>query len=161
MSQKQQEHAQKVDAEGRCIVCGKAEDGRTRGLCSADYRRLRRAKSKLPPEKQDAFEKSLVEQGLLLPSRQGDRGLTDDAFADALAPGRTWTRCRRIQGVKSLGIGSCQRMCSPFRIYCTWLSRRQPPSSRSGLTILQSVSSSGSRGRCSSTTTLAASRLAT
>lgn len=68
------------DQEGRCIVCGKKSRDRRRGLCIADYNRFRNALAQVPPDQRGRFEKLLIEQGKLLPSRQGKRLDDENAY---------------------------------------------------------------------------------
>jgi hypothetical protein len=71
------------DAKNHCLVCGEIKPLQ-RGLCEADYQRFRRQRDKLPADQQDAFEEMLINKGLLLPSRQGQRNV-ENVFADELA----------------------------------------------------------------------------
>jgi hypothetical protein len=59
-----------------CLICGlkKSENNRIRrGLCVNHYQQFQRALSGIEPSKQDAFEQMLIDNGQLLPSRQGQR----------------------------------------------------------------------------------------
>jgi len=67
-----------------CLVCG-ASGRLRRGLCQTDYERYRRAKERLPEDRRGAYEEECVARGILLPSRQGCRGVEDDVFAQTLA----------------------------------------------------------------------------
>lgn len=68
----------------KCLVCGRPASPSRRGLCQADYEKFRRARNKIPEDDWDAFESNLIDAGQLLPSRQGDRGVTGNVFAEAL-----------------------------------------------------------------------------
>lgn len=75
-----EERAKRIDAEGRCLVCGKAEENRKRGLCSADYQKWRRVVKNATAEELAQLEEELVSQGAILP----DRRFSTDPFKDAL-----------------------------------------------------------------------------
>jgi len=67
------QRAIRADSEGRCIQCGKAEGHRRRGLCNTDYMRFIKARNQLDESHVEEYEERLMDQGLLLPSRQGQR----------------------------------------------------------------------------------------
>lgn len=76
--------AAEADRQGLCIVCGKAEEDRRRGLCTQHYNQFRTALTSVPAVDRRSFEDRLVESGRLLPSRQGQRNV-ENVFADELA----------------------------------------------------------------------------
>lgn len=76
------EKAEAADRDGNCIVCGKAEEGRKRGLCEQHYQELRRKSRSVKRADREEYESFLIERGLLLPSRQGQR-ITESAIGDA------------------------------------------------------------------------------
>lgn len=91
MDKKQQAEAR--DLRGECIVCGTAVSGRRRGLCVTDYTRFRTALLQVDVEERDEFEELQIQEGRLLPSRQGQRGgLDDDVFAQSLEEFRRRSR---------------------------------------------------------------------
>ena len=76
--------AQQLDAEGKCVACKKPARNRRRGLCVADYNKFVRALSQVPEEYREQFEQRLIDRGLLLPSRQGQRSGKDNVFSNEL-----------------------------------------------------------------------------
>ncbi len=77
------EKARQLDREGRCIVCGRKDNARRRGLCDADYSKFVRVMAKAPDDVKDALEKLLIARGQLLESRRGKR-TQENPFEDAL-----------------------------------------------------------------------------
>lgn len=74
--------AMEADRAGRCIVCDKLEADRRRGLCVLHYNRFRSALQSVPAKNRDQFQQKLIDEGHLLPSKQGQRvDLHDDVFA--------------------------------------------------------------------------------
>ena len=73
-----------ASTESKCIVCGEVTTSVQRGLCIRCYERFRRAKQKVAAAERLEFEQLLVDNGQLLPSRQG-KSVVDDVFADAAA----------------------------------------------------------------------------
>lgn len=76
------EKAEAEDKAGRCIVCGKAEEGRKRGLCEQHYQELRRKSKAVRRADREEYEQFMIDRGLLLPSRQGQR-LVESTIGDA------------------------------------------------------------------------------
>jgi len=76
----EQTKASRMDAEGRCILCGQKKEGRKRGLCNADYQKFRRAKAKVSEQEYAMWEADLIAKGLLLP----DAREADDPFLTTL-----------------------------------------------------------------------------
>ena len=76
--------AQQLDSEGKCVACKKPARNRRRGLCVADYNKFVRALSQVPEEYREQFEQRLIDRGLLLPSRQGQRSGKDNVFSNEL-----------------------------------------------------------------------------
>ncbi len=75
--------ANELDADGRCIICGKKATKRRRGLCVADYNKFVRTLAQVPAGHKEKFESKLVAEGKLLPSKRGSRH-TENPFEDAL-----------------------------------------------------------------------------
>jgi len=73
------------DKSGECIVCGKKEPGRRRGLCVTHYNRFRAAFKRTPSNRRKEYDQLLVSKGQLLPSHQGQRIDPDeDVFSETL-----------------------------------------------------------------------------
>ncbi len=70
------------DGKTGCLVCGDSDTRITRGLCVMHHNRWRKQRESLPESARKAFDKELIERGLLLPSRQGRPAIDDDVFAD-------------------------------------------------------------------------------
>ncbi len=82
---KPKQRAEQLDQAGKCILCEKPAETRTRGLCRMHHGRFISSLKKLHPDKHSAFESLLIEQGKLLPSRRGQKLSTEqDEFAQAL-----------------------------------------------------------------------------
>ena len=79
------EKAERLAAEGKCILCETPATGLVRGLCRMHRARYQKARAKVPAELRQKFDKDLVERGCLLETRQGMRADSPrDEFADAL-----------------------------------------------------------------------------
>lgn len=78
--EKPDERARRLDEEGKCVLCGREEGNRKRGLCSAHYQIWRRMVKKAGPNEVDLANAKLIADGKLLP----DQRFAADPFNDAL-----------------------------------------------------------------------------
>lgn len=58
-------------AAGQCLLC--SEPQHKRGLCTQHYGEYRVALSRVPHSKRSEFNARLIQEGQLMPSRQGQR----------------------------------------------------------------------------------------
>ena len=73
---------EKAKAKEGCLVCGD-EATSPRGLCGRHYIQFVRKRKLLNEQAANAWEDQLVENGQLLPNRQGQRSdVAPDAFVD-------------------------------------------------------------------------------
>lgn len=79
---KLEEKAIELDTEGKCIICEEERANRRRGLCVKHYEQFRRRRDSLLPFARADWERLSISRGKLLPSKQGQRQVTDDAFSD-------------------------------------------------------------------------------
>lgn len=71
------------DKSGLCIRCGTPVEGPRRlGLCTSHYQAFRRAKSRQPRDKVDAWIKAQIKAGQVLPHRE--RVVHDDDRLDPI-----------------------------------------------------------------------------
>ena len=80
-----EQRAEQLAAEGKCIICNAPAEALQRGLCERHRGRFKAAIAKISPEKRPEFEADLIEQGMLLPNRKGQKlRPEDDEFPVAL-----------------------------------------------------------------------------
>jgi hypothetical protein len=61
----------------QCLVCGEHSSSKNplrRGLCAKHYAQFKKMRNMIPPENVETFEKRLIDDGKLLPDRQGQKG---------------------------------------------------------------------------------------
>lgn len=80
------QRAEQLEREGKCILCGTLAKSLVRGLCRMHHGRFKASMNRVQPEQRHDFEAMLIENGQLLPNRQGRRIVDgEDEFAKALA----------------------------------------------------------------------------
>jgi hypothetical protein len=79
------QRAEELAASEKCVVCERLDKKLRRGLCNTDYTRWTNARAGLSDDEKERFDGTLIERGLLLPNRRGQkRDIHENVFASLL-----------------------------------------------------------------------------
>ena len=70
--------AEERAASGQCIICGAEKVKLRLGLCPKHHGRYKAELAKVSPENREDFEAKLIEAGMLLPNRKGQKLRPED-----------------------------------------------------------------------------------